>query len=110
MDDGIAISYKVLAPGTEVRSCDGEVVGTVARVLDNAREQIFDGIVIKTQWGERFVDAPEVARIAERAVTLSIRASDAAELPEHEHGAPEFQANPGAGRVARFFGGSWRRR
>jgi hypothetical protein len=110
VDDGAAISYKVLASGTQVRSSDGEVVGSVARVLENDREHIFDGIVIRTPRGERFVDAPEVARIAERAVTLSITAAGAAELPEPERGPPEFRANPGAGRLARFFGGGWRRR
>jgi hypothetical protein len=85
-------------------------VGTVSRVLENPREQIFDGIVIKTPRGERFVDAPEVARIAERAVTLSISVAEAAELPEPDSGAPEFRADPKAGRLARIFGGGWRRR
>ena len=53
------------------------------RVLDNAREHIFDGIVIKTENGRRFVDAPEVARITTRQVTLTITAAEAADLPEH---------------------------
>jgi hypothetical protein len=109
-DDGHAISYKVLAAGTEVRSSDGQVVGAVQQVLENPREHIFDGIVIRTERGERFVDAPEVARIAERAVTLSITASDAGKLPEPDSGAPEFRADPKAGRLARLFGGGWRRR
>jgi hypothetical protein len=52
-------------------------------VLDNAREHIFDGIVIRTREGRRFVDAPEVARITERRVTLTITAREAADLPEH---------------------------
>ena len=110
MDDGVAISYKVLASGTQVRSSDGEVVGSVDSVLENPREHIFDGIVIRTPNGRRFVDAPEVARIAERAVTLSITATEAAELPEPDSGAPEFRADPEAGRLARLFGGGWRRR
>ena len=67
-DDGHAIGYKILARGTVVRSSDGAELGTVRRVLDNAREHIFDGIVIDTPAGRRFVDAPEVARILERAV------------------------------------------
>ena len=75
-DDGHAIGYKVLRRGTPVRSADGEVVGTVRRVQDNAREHIFDGIVIDTPQGRRFVDAPEVARIAERAVTLAVPAHE----------------------------------
>jgi hypothetical protein len=65
-----------------VISSDGQQVGTVAEVLDNFREHIFDGLVIQTTGGERrFVDAPEVARTAERAVTLNITAAECADLP-----------------------------
>lgn len=110
MDDGHAISYKLLEAGVPVHASDGELVGTVEQVLDNAREQIFDGIVISTARGLRFVDAPEIERIAERQVTLSIDSEQALTLPEPDAGAPEFQANPRAGRAARFFGGSWKRR
>jgi len=82
-DDGHAIGYKVLARGTPVRTSDGVQVGTVRRVLDNAREHIFDGIVIDTRDGRRFVDAPEVARITASRVTLTITAAEAAELPKY---------------------------
>ena len=57
-------------------------LGTVAEVLDNAREHIFDGIVVRTDAGSVFVDAPEVARITERRVTLTIDAAEAAQLPQ----------------------------
>ncbi len=80
-DDGLAISYKALRRGVRVRSVDGTEVGTVARVQDNVRESIFDGIVVQTRHGKRFVDAPEVAHIAERAVTLSISPEEVAALP-----------------------------
>jgi hypothetical protein len=109
-DDGYAISYKLLERGTAVHAIDGEHVGVVLRVLENPREHIFDGIVIGTDAGERFVDAPEVGRIAERRVTLTIDAEEASRLPEPDAGAPEFQVNPRAGRVGRLFGGSWKRR
>ena len=78
-DDGHAISYKVLRRGTPVVSSDGEQIGTVRRVHDNARENIFDGIDVDTKDGVRFVDAPEVARIAQRAVTVTFPAAEAAE-------------------------------
>jgi hypothetical protein len=81
-DHGHAIGYKVLKRGTSVRSSDGVEIGTVRRVQDNAREHIFDGIVIETPDGRRFVDAPEVARIYERAVVLTITAEEARALPE----------------------------
>jgi hypothetical protein len=82
-DDGHAISWKVLRRGTPVRSVDGIQIGTVRRAQETGRENIFDGIVIDTRNGKRFVDAPEVARIAERAVTLTITAEEARDLPEH---------------------------
>jgi hypothetical protein len=83
-DDGHAIGYKVLARGTTVRTSDGVEIGKVRRVQDNAREHIFDGIVIDTPDGRRFVDAPEVARIHERAVILTITAEEAKDLPEQD--------------------------
>jgi hypothetical protein len=110
MDEGHAISYKLLARGTEVRSSDDQVVGRVERVLENPKEHIFDGIVISTSQGERFVDAPEVGRIAERRVSLTIDAASAAALPQPDPGAPEFRANTSSGRLSRLFGGAWRRR
>jgi hypothetical protein len=103
-DDGHAIGYLALPRGVPVHSADGEQVGTVRRVLDNEREHIFDGIVIDTPNGRRFVDAPEVARIAERRVTLTITAAEAAQLPE---------ARGLRGRLehsAKRTGGRWRRR
>jgi sporulation protein YlmC with PRC-barrel domain len=93
-DEEHQIGYKVLPRGTPVVTAEGEQLGTVAQVLDNAREHIFDGIVVRTADGKRFVDAPEVASITNRQVTLTIDRVAAAELPAHrgfvgrlEHGA-----------------------
>ena len=105
-DEGHAISYKVLAHGTPVRSSDGEEIGVVGAVLENDREHIFDGLLIDTPTGRRFVDAPEIARIAERRVTLTIDAQRAAGLPERDSaGSHEYHANV-RGRLGRL----WRRR
>ena len=110
-DDGYAISYKVLEPGTPVRSSDGVQIGTVAEVLEARAEQIFDGIVVRTPTGTCWVDAPEVARIAQRAVTLTIDAREAAALPEHDpKGNREYRADARSVRRHRLFGGGWRRR
>jgi len=109
-DEGHAISYKVLARGTPVWTSDGVEIGTVRHVLENDREHIFDGIVVDTPRGRRFVDAPEVGRIAERRVTLSIDAEEAASLPQQDvKGGPIYEADASAGRFRRFFGGGWKR-
>jgi hypothetical protein len=106
-DEGHQIGYQALPRGIPVVSADGVEVGTVHRVLDNAREHIFDGIVIRTKDGRRFVDAPEVVRIAERRVTLSLTAEQARELPEHRGklGAMETELKRTGRRWRRRFGG-----
>jgi hypothetical protein len=80
-DDDHQIGYKALPRGVAVHTADGVKIGTVHRVLDNAREHIFDGIVVATPDGRRFVDAPEVARITISRVTLTIGAEEAKALP-----------------------------
>jgi hypothetical protein len=80
--DDQQIGYQALPRGVPVLSADGVEVGTVHRVLDNAREHIFDGIEVRTPGGVRFVDAPEVVRITARRVTLSISAQETQALPE----------------------------
>ena len=105
-DEGHQIGYKVLPRGVPVHTADGERLGTVHRVLDNAREHIFDGIIVSTPDGRRFVDAPEVARIAEKRVTLTIDAEAAKALPEHRgmRGSMETRAKRTAQRWKRRFG------
>ena len=111
IDDGHAVHYTAVTRGTPVYSSDEVELGRVDEVLDNYKEHIFDGIVMETSGGElRFVDAPEVTRTAERAVTLSITAAEAADLPPPEKGAPEYTANVKAGRIGRMFSGGWKRK
>ena len=104
IDDGHAVHYTAVSSGTPVYGSDDELVGKVVEVLDNYREHIMDGVVFDGEDGvRRFVDAPEVARTAERGVTLSITAAEAAQLGPPEPG-------PGPARtVKRLFGGRRRR-
>ena len=62
-EHGDPIAYSALQPGTPIASSDGVELGTVERVIDNPREHIFDGIVMRAERGLVWVDAPEVARI-----------------------------------------------
>ena len=103
-DDDHQIGYQALPRGVPVHASDGAQVGRVHRVLDNAREHIFDGIVIETEVGKRFVDAPEVARITRARVTLTIDAAEAAQLPPQP--SPLGRIETRAGRLGR----RWRRR
>ena len=111
IDDGHAVHYTAVERGTPIFSSDEVEVGTVEQIVDNYREHIFDGIVMRTPAGEyRFVDAPEVKRTAERAVTLTITAAEAEQLPPPEKGTAEFEIRRGASKVARRFGFGWKKR
>lgn len=110
IDDGQAIHYAAVGRGTPVYGSDGVEVGKVDEVVDNYREHILDGIVIEALGGElRFVDAPEVARTAERGVTLTIPADEVASLPAPERAAAVFRPNHRAGRLGRLLGRGWKR-
>jgi hypothetical protein len=111
IDDGQAIHYSAVERGTVVYSADEVEVGKVEAILDNYRERIFDGVVFKDSDGVlRFADAPEVARTAERGVTLTVTAEQAQQLPPPDKGTPSFRPRNAAGRLGRMFGGSWKRR
>ncbi len=105
IDDGHSVHYTEVARGTPVYGSDEVEIGTVDRVLDNYRERILDGIVIRIPGlGRRFVDAPEVARTAERAVTLTITAEEARGLPDPPGGVATLRPDLGGGRLGRLFG------
>ena len=82
MDHGSPIAYTALAEGTTVHSSDGVEVGTVKRVLADEAANLFDGIVVSTSDGDRFVDAPEVGDLYERLVTLKLTADETRALDE----------------------------
>lgn len=105
VDDGPAIHYSAVPRGTPVYDANGTEVGTVDRVLDNYREHILDGFVIRMPGhGLRFVDAPEVARTAERGVTLTITSAEAESLPPPPSGLASLRPSAASGKLGRLFG------
>lgn len=106
IDDGAAVHYSAVPSGTAVYSADGVEVGAVREMLDNYREHIFDGVIFRDAGGTlRFADAPEVARTAERGVTLTLSAEEAAQLGPPEKGRATTRPQPGGGGVlGRLFG------
>jgi hypothetical protein len=81
-DRGEPIAYMVLVEGTRVVDRDGVEVGTVKRVLADAAADIFDGLILDTPDGDRFVDAPHVGDLYTRLVVLDMTAAEAQTLPE----------------------------
>jgi hypothetical protein len=94
MDHGPPTSYLLLTDGTPVLTATQTRLGTVKRVLADLEEDIFDGLIVETDAGERFVDASRVAEIYERAVELSLSDEEAAHLPEPTAGPAAMAADP----------------
>jgi hypothetical protein len=116
MSDDHRIAYTAATPGTPVMTVDGIVIGALERVLDIPDLDLFDGIVVTTEDGDRFVDRDQISYFTAAAVHCSLTAEESATLPEPDS-APTYRADPGqAGsnsivdRVRRAFGrGKWTR-
>ncbi len=81
MDEGPPSSYLLLAKDTPVFGSDGGVLGKVKEVLCVPSEDIFEGLVLATAYGDRFLAAELVTAIHERGVNVGIPAAGACELP-----------------------------
>ena len=71
----MSASFFTLEPGTRVTDRFGQAVGRIEKVLV-AYGEYFDGVVVSTSAGDRFVDAPEVRRIGADEVELSVALAD----------------------------------
>lgn len=91
MDEGRPIAYEVLDAGVPVYAADGTSVGTVDHVVAAEREDIFHGLVIRSDSGRRFVPAEQVATLHERGADLRIGADEVPGLPEPHGGAPSLE-------------------
>ena len=86
------VSFMTLEAGTAVVDRFGETVGRVERVLMLEGHE-FDGLIVHCAAGKRFVDAPEVRRISQGAVTLGITVAD---VDCSADGRPRFYGVPEA--------------
>ena len=74
------IAYTALQPGTPVQTSDGTSFATVRAVLVDEKVAVFDGIVVQTVDGTRFVDADQIASIYTSHVRTTLSAEQAANL------------------------------
>ena len=61
-----AVSYQAAVPGSPVFTRNGTEIGTLEHILEIPGSDVFDGIVIATDWGLRFIDASRVDLIVQR--------------------------------------------
>jgi hypothetical protein len=92
MTDDAAISYQAAVRGTPVLSSTGGQIGTLEHVLEVPEVDVFDGIVVATEAGLRFVDADDIQEITRSHIRCRIDDAQAAQLPPPE-GAPVYRVD-----------------
>lgn len=91
-DLGTPISYEALALHTPVLTSSGAEIGTVAHVLADEHLDVFDGIVVKTHRGIRFVNRDQISAITTASVQTTVSDAEAEELPQPS-GEPIFEVD-----------------
>ena len=103
---GHPIAYTALEPGTPVQTSDGADFAVVQAVLVDEKVSVFDGIVVQTAEGTRFVDADQIRSIYTTHVRTTLSAEQAAQLLPPD-GSSVIEIKPArsmADRLGRMFG------
>ena len=107
MADTDPIAYEALTKGTPVVTATGTEIGIVEHVLADSSLDLFDGIVVKTPEGLRFVTADQVGLITVGAVHTKVADAEVADLQQPHEGDAVFHDDPeeydGNG-LSRWFG------
>jgi hypothetical protein len=90
--DDQAISYQAATRGTPVLSSSGTQIGTLEHVLEVPEVDVFDGIVIATKDGIRFIDADNVRQITRSHIQSSLDDAQASQL-QPPAGAPVYRVD-----------------
>lgn len=80
-DGGQPIAYSALPKGVPMLTADGHPFGTVEHVLQIPAEDLFDGIVVRTTHGLRFVDRDQIGDITTTEVRCTITEVEVDSLP-----------------------------
>jgi hypothetical protein len=92
-DTAEPVSYQGVPHGVPVLSSTGKEFGTLAKVLDIASEDVFDGIIVKTHHGERFVDRDQIADITTEWIKCDLDDDEVESLPPPS-GNPVYKVDP----------------
>jgi hypothetical protein len=97
MDEGFPIAYQVLEKDVPVYASGGEQVGTVDHVVAAPDQDIFHGIVMRSEHkSQHFIEAEQIASLHELGVDLRIDEATARALPQPHGAAPIYHdSEPG---------------
>jgi hypothetical protein len=79
--DDEPVSYEAAVRHSPVLASTGATIGHLEHVLEVPELDLFDGIVISTQHGLRFIAADDVTRITRARLFTDLDEAQAAQLP-----------------------------
>jgi hypothetical protein len=91
VDLGGNSSYLALGRRTPVYASDGGFIGVVKRVECDRKKDIFDGLVLSTPQGEKYLLAEHVKAVHEQGVETTISSDEALDLPKG-HAIPTIES------------------
>lgn len=91
MADTDPIAYEALKKGTPVVTATGTEIGITEHVMADSSLDVFDGIVVKTAEGMRFISADQIGLITVGKVNTKIADADVAELQKPHDGNAVFR-------------------
>jgi hypothetical protein len=92
MNDDTPVSYAAAVHGSAVLSSTGTRIGTLEHVLEVPELDVFDGVVIHTHEGLRFIEADHVTQITRSHLQTDLDDTEAATLPVPD-GPPVYHVN-----------------
>jgi len=95
------VSYEGVPLGVPLLCSTGESFGTLAKVLEIPSEDLFDGVIVKTHQGHRFVDRDQITEITTEYIKTDLDNAAAANLPVPS-GTAVFAVNAGYGQGVSF--------
>ncbi len=94
-DEAQPVSYEGVPLGVPVLSSSGERFGTLEKVLEIPSEDLFDGVIVKTHHGRRFVDRDQISEITTEYIKCDLDDAAAEALPKPD-GSPVYVDNAAA--------------
>lgn len=81
MSEETEVSYQGAVMGAPVLGISGAKIGTLEHVLEVPDLDLFDGIVVATHHGVRFIDADRITRITRSHVDTDLDDTEVRNLP-----------------------------
>jgi hypothetical protein len=109
------ISYQGVPLDVPVLSSTDEKFGTLDKVLQIPSEDLFDGVIVHTAHGKRFVDRDQIDEITTKYIKCNLDAAAVEALPKPD-GSPVYDDNARVVEghnfhdwLGRTFSGGWKR-